>query len=269
MEFQSQPCVIDPVLALSHQGVAIIKQLGAIVEVWIPRELWHIFNNVPFYSQQLSLITPGKLTPIRTPDEERMALEGALWSLREWEKMRWETDLCGLNLFWLGDSLGESLLPKHQHPNLFKRWEAITRSLDHHLDYQHSSDSILYLALRDTVSLAGSLNSAFILTYQLPSDLLNRVPPDICKILETWGIPCCFLPAEEAIVSAGRMDFRQILIQTGLAKLLWAGLQLIVLQLFLPAAPITYTSSAASQFNSSSEADSNFWAGAQGFWYQI
>lgn len=130
---RQRSCVIDLVLALSEYGIPMIQQLGKRLELWVVRELWNILDNPTLYLNQPELITPRGLAPKRTPDQDRHALETTLLSLEAWATFRLETDLSGLQLFWLGDSPKESLLPSHRNLELFYRWEAIATALDHQL----------------------------------------------------------------------------------------------------------------------------------------
>jgi hypothetical protein len=199
-------------------------------------------------------------------------------SLEAWKRVRLETDLAGLNLFWLGDSLKESFMPKGKSLEIFWRWESLASSLDDRIDQFQTANSVLTLAYRDTVALAASLGSAFILTYQLPQNFARNVPPDICKALENWGVPCQVLTSEDSIVAMECNDLRQLLISTGLAKLLWTGLHLTVLHLVVPKVyaigmvPEQSQVIQDSQIENSAialELKKNLWAEAYGFWYQI
>jgi hypothetical protein len=189
---QSPRCVIDLALALSPSGLLVYKNLGEVIELWVVRELWYILDNINFYLQRPELVVPKINASEKTPSEKRTSLEETLWSLKEWERVRSRRDLSRLNLFWLGDNLRESLLPKDREPEIFSYWEFLAGSLDNQIDKIPTND-VLTLAFRDAVALLASLGSAFILTYQLASDYENNRPPDICKALESWNIPCQYL----------------------------------------------------------------------------
>ena len=271
-------CIIDPALALSVYGVPLIQQLGEVMELWVVRELWHILDSSSFYLQHPELITPRGINSSRTPKQERVALEETLWSLKKWEQFRMENDLARLNLFWLGDSLRESLLPKNKNLEIFWQWEALTKSLDSQLDQSQTLDYILPLAFRDTIALAVSLGSAFILTYQQKADFEKSLPPEICKALEFWGISCEALMSKDSLVSTERDYLRQLLISTSTTKFLWAGLHLTVLHLFVPEFSKIDTLTRSLLLNPSSLAQDRVdrsksqnkpWIGARGFWYLV
>ncbi|MBE8991616.1 hypothetical protein [Nostoc sp. LEGE 12450] len=275
---QPQICIIDPALALSVHGVPLIQQLGEVMELWVVRELWHILDSSSFYSQHPELITPKGINSCRTPKQERVALEETLCSLKRWEQFRMENDLARLNLFWLGDSLRESLLPKNKNLEIFWQWEVLTKSLDSQLDESQTIDYVLPLAFRDTIALAASLGSAFILTYQQKADFEKNFPPEICKALQFWGISCQVLTPRDSCVSVERDYLRQLLVSTGTIKFLWAGLHLIVLHLFVPESPKANVLSQKLPFSPSDLADEKVdspklqnepWIGARGFWYLV
>lgn len=273
-----QTCIIDPALALSAYGVSLIKQLGKVMELWVVRELWHILDNSNFYLEYPELITPKVSECSRIPKQERIRLEETLRSLHEWERFRMETDLAGLNLFWLGDNLKESLLPKSRNLEIFWQWEAFAKSLDSQLEQSQTKDYVLPLAFRDTVALAASLDSAFILTYQQKADFEKNLPPEICKVLETWGVSCNVLTPADSLVSRERDYLRELLICTGTTKLVWAGLHLAVLHLFVPETPKAGTSYQQLSLSSSGldresvdnpKLQDKSWVGAKGFWYLL
>ena len=271
---QRPRCIIDPALALSPSGLLLYKDLGEVMELWVVRELWYILDNINLYLQRPELVVPAINASSKTLFEKRALLEETLWSLKEWEKVRAEADLNRLNLFWLGDNLRESLLPKDRKPEVFLEWESLAHSLDSHINQLPSTD-VLTLAFRDAVALAVSLGSAFILTYQLPVDYDKNIPPDICKALDNWHIPCQLLTEKDPIVALERQYLRQLIISAGLAKLFWTDIHIVVLHLVVPSAlpKAVLKSNLVNQKYSSQEQNlepANYlWTKIQGFWYQL
>lgn len=273
---QQRPrCVIDPALALSPSGLLLYKNLGEAMELWVVRELWYILDNINLYLQRPELVVPGINAPSKTLSEKRSSLEETLWSLKEWERVRGTTDLSRLNLFWLGDNLRESLLPKDREPGIFSYWEFLARSLDNQIDKIPTND-VLTLAFRDAVALLASLGSAFILTYQLPSDYDKNLPPDICKALKTWNIPCKYLTQKDPVVILEREYLRELINNTGLAKPFWADIHIAILHLVVPSGVprielktdwITHKFS--SQEIQYFEPENYLWTNIEAFWYQL
>jgi hypothetical protein len=226
-------CVIDPILALTQYGVSITQQLAQEMELWIAREFLHILDNPTFYLQHPGLVTPKGMGTIQYPEKEYGGLQETLRSLQEWQQFRRGRDLAGLNLFWLGDNLQESYLPKSRNLEIFGRWESIARSLDCKIDHHRITGDVIPLFVRDTVALAASLGSALILTCQRPADFEQGLPPQLCRILEHWHIPCQEIAPNNSMVKLERNDLRQLLVQTNAAKFLWADIRLAVLHLLI------------------------------------
>lgn len=273
---QQRPrCVIDPALALSPSGLLLYKSLGEVMELWMVRELWYILDNINLYLQRPELVVPGIYASSKTLSEKRISFEETLWSLKEWERVRGEVDLSRLNLFWLGDNLRESLLPKDREPEIFSYWESLASSLDIQLNQLPTND-VLTLAFRDAVALAVSLGSAFILTYQNISDYDNNFPPDICKALENWDIPCQRLTNKDPILISERDYLRHLITNAGLAKLFSADIHIVILHLVIPCAlPQTEQkeNQLARKFYSEEidylESGKYLWTNIRGFWYQL
>lgn len=273
---QQRPrCVIDPALALSPSGLLLYKNLGEAMELWVVRELWYILDNINLYLQRPELVIPRINASEKTLFEKRNSLEETLWSLKEWEKVRGATDLSRLNLFWLGDNLRESLLPKDREPEIFSYWEFLARSLDNQIDKIPTND-VLTLAFRDAVALLATLGSAFILTYQLPSDYEKNLPPDICKALETWNIPCKYLTEKDPVVILEREYLSELITNSGLAKPFWADIHIVILHLVFPyGLPRTelknnlITNQFSSQEIQCIEPENYLWTNIEAFWYQL
>ncbi len=272
---QQRPrCVIDPALALSPSGLLLYRNLGEAMELWVVRELWYILDNINLYLQRPELVVPGINASEKTLSEKRTSLEETLWSLKEWERVRGEVDLSRLNLFWLGDNLRESLIPKDREPGIFSYWEFLARSLDNQIDPLPTND-VLTLAFRDAVALLASLGSAFILTYQLPSDYDNNLPPDICKTLETWNIPCRYLTKEDPVVILEREYLHELITNTGLAKPFLADMHIVILRLVIPhGLPDELKNDLGTKRFSSQEIqyfepENYLWTNIEAFWYQL
>ncbi|KAM3090262.1 hypothetical protein ACKFKG_30185 [Phormidesmis sp. 146-35] len=273
-----QNCIIDPTLAFSQYGVTLIKHLGEVMDLWVVQELWNILDNPTLYLQQPELITPQGISLKRTPEQERIALEETLQSLREWERFRSETDLTKLNLFWLGDSPQESLLPTSRKLEIFWRWEAISHLLNQQFAQSQTTDYLLPLAFRDTIALALSLESAILLTRLSPEDLDINSPPEICKYLEEWDITCKPLSIQDNLVAEERNYFRQLLVETNTAKVVWAGVNLAVvhlLSLTLPEPQVSSRQIHKAEMSAIQESGGHptlqfaHWNKVKGFWYLV
>jgi hypothetical protein len=264
--------VLDPTLVLSNYGLPLVKQLGALMELWIVREFWHILDSPQFYLDQPNLITSQQI-PIPSSQYSTVSHQ-VVQTLKEWERIRTTTDRNSWNIHFLADVIGESCVPPGIDANIIWRWESLAQSLDTHLEAQLSQTDTLTLAFRDLAALAAA-RPACILTHYI-----NEEAPPICKMLEQWGIACQPVGRTDAIADIERQQFCNLLVHAGLAKFLWAGLNLAVLHLVVPAAATLSTTNAqdwsdeysfpeidASTVNRKMPA--NLWQGAQGFWYAI
>lgn len=274
---QRWACVLDPSLFLSHYGLLLVQSLGETLELWVARELWHILDNPDFYLQQPESIFPHAMLE-QSPETQAIPHQQVIQMLKNWESVRAETHPASLNLFWIGDRPGESFCPNGTDPQLMERWEALACSLDRQLSQQSMTSDMLAAAVRDTAALAVALGSAFILTYQ-PTDDHERInpSPEICLVLEQWGIPCQQIDPLDAIAVMERENLLQLMISTGLSKFLWAGLHLVVLHLVVPSAFTSYRKALhpwkihafSEESDPASPCFANVWEGAQGFWYRL
>lgn len=267
--YQNWSCVLDPTLALSHYGVAIAENMGKEIELWVVRELWNIINNAEFYARQTELITP-------TINSRQSTVAETIWSLREWSKTKQEKDLARLGVYWLGDNLQESLLPQNKPVEFFRKWEALATALDRRNESISNNDGeILTSAVRDTIALAGSLKSAFILTYQLPTEFDLSFSLPICEMLKTWGISCQGIEPHHPIVAMEREYILQLIVRAGLGKLLLAGVHLAVFHITIPATTTIDTPHTDLQLpieqNSAENypQESYFWSKVKGLWYYL
>lgn len=265
---QRRTCILDLSLVLSPIGVTLVKNLSQVMELWVVRELWHILDSFNFYIQRPELITPSRWIAGNL-QRDSATIATTVHALHHWQQFRMEHDLAGLNLFWLGDSLQESLLPQRQHLPLFYRWEAIAQSLDGQFD-ESSTTNLLPLSVRDAIALTVCLESSFVLTYQpwwLPED---HAPPAICHVLESWGIACQELPTHDTVVEMERAFLRHLFLSAGLAPLLWQAPKLIALYISTPAesapAELQHPLQGAVEPPNRS---TPLWNQSKGFWYTL
>ena len=269
-QYQNWSCVLDPAIALSHHGALVAEGMSKEIELWVVQELWNIVNNAEFYSDRTELITPNNIAL-----KERAVVAEVIWSLKEWSKTKQERDLAKLGMYWLGDNLQESLLPKNTPVEFFKQWQNSATALDRRYQGTQQDNNILTLAFRDTIALVASLKSAFILTYQ-PSINSHDSSPAICKALENWGISSQFVNKRNPIVAMERQYIRQLIVRAGLGKLLIAGVNLAAFHIVIP--PIlrsvnTLRSPTLQAFEPNYfhniNRESYFWNNVKGVWYYL
>ena len=265
-------CILDPTLALSRHGLPLIRQLGEVMEIWVVRELWHILDNTHFYFRQPEILKPSISSADRDSSRTRHSQE-ILSALREWEKIRFETDPNKLRLYWIGDGPCESMLPEELASSVVWRYETLSSALDSRLG---TEDTILSSAFRDAAALAVTLPAAIILTHRPES---GGADPVLCNVLNGWGVSCRQLKLDDTLVHLETNYLQQLLVLAGLAGACWAGFRPAVLHLYAPAA--TSISVAAPPYDdlgysdgepvSEEEGmeDSDPWLEAQGFWYPL
>ena len=262
-QYQNWSCVLDPAIALSHHGALVAEGMSKEIELWVAQELWNIVNDAEFYAERTELITPKNITL-----RERAVAAEIIWSLKEWSKTKQEKDMAKLGMYWLGDNLQESLLPKDTPVEFFKQWQNSATALDRRYQSNDRDNNILTLAFRDTIALAVGLKSAFILTYQ-PSIDSNHSAPAICKALEDWGISSQLVNKRNPIVTMERQYIRQLIVRAGLGKLLIAGVNLAAFHLVIP--PVFTSVNTLQAFEPNHFHDINresyFWDNVKGVWY--
>ncbi|GAB1538005.1 hypothetical protein NUACC21_06610 [Scytonema sp. NUACC21] len=279
---QRYTCVIDPTLALSLYGLILVKQLGALVDLWVGREFWNILDNTHFYMQhpELLLLSSNKISITR--EQQLSCQQDILQALKAWEQVYNETGLTNFKLFRLGERPSESLLPQGIEPEIIGHYEFLAYFLADYI-HQHGDretniviGDTLSSAFQDTAALAASLDSCFILTFQSPQDIANNLSPQICMAMENWGIPCQAVSLEDEIAAIERHDLLKLIVQAGLAKFLWSGLQIVVLHLLVPTTlqlkflPIeSHKHLFTDAQNRLIQSNVNPWNVAQCFWYHL
>ena len=274
-------CILEPSLALTHYGLPLAKNLGNFLELWVVREFWQILDNIYFYQQHPESLVL-KTTMERAPTVQAASHQEVIQTLKDWESFRIATVPAKLNLFWIGEKPSESFLPSNADPQLIYHWESLARSLDNQLERNSVTHNTLTSAFRDTAALAAALRSAFILTCQSPAKQNTNLPPEICTALENWGIPCQEIDSHDPIATIERENLLHLIIQAGLSKFLWAGLNLAVLHLVVPSASLLRYGTEAIQKTQSSQMQGcteesaltsnlspNLWEGTRGFWYRV
>ncbi|MEH2316531.1 hypothetical protein [Nostoc sp.] len=273
---QRYACVLDPTLALSKYGLLLVKQLGTVMDIWLGREFWNIIDNTRFYLDHPELLLLPMATCSIPLDRQLSISQDTLQALQQWEQMSKQTTPTDLKLFRIGERPKESFLPKGMGTEIIWYYESLARSLEAQASKEFDASEVLTSAFQDTVALAAAIGSPFILTHQFPPTTAETLPPGICMALTSWQIPCQAVTLQDEMATLERNYWRQIFVQAGLAKFLWAGLDLSVLHLLVPAASQAtslpdqeYQSSKNQDFAKFYHPETNFWQGSQGFWYQL
>lgn len=228
--------VIDPLLFFSTSGVALVKALSGVVDVWLPRELWNVLKNVHIFVQHPDLITMPELLRQAIVKDLRLSLKdyqhSLLSVLQQWHAFQSSRGLAGMNVYWIGDSIQESLLPEGISSDVFYLSERLASSFDNQISSQeHIEQSSLFAtAFRDAASLAVSLNSALILTRQLLTGA-DSSSPALCSFYGSLGFNFTEASATDPVAIQEQNYLLQIMVQTGYTNLLWGPLHLAAVHL--------------------------------------
>lgn len=279
-------CVIDPNLLVSVYGLALVQHLGNYIELWVARELLHIFDRPEVYVQKCKSKYLGSGSSLH----HKMTLsefQERCHALGDWKKFCLTSDLHHLGLFWLGDRLSESFLPDHIDSQIIHRWEALASSLDSLLGGDLSCDPI-QPAYRDAIALSAVLETSFILSYHSSGSETNTCP-DFCKFIQQCGISCEQVSQNDPVVQIEQQLLLQTMIVAGVGKYFWKGLKLAVIHIvgpFVSNHKDSYSFIADNQekfplFDLSSKTledcnvqkdqalEMNIWHGARSYWYWL
>lgn len=205
-------CVLDGEFALSRQGLLFATRLAQEADVWLFRALWQMLDN-SYMLRDMSARDPASNGCEAFPSPR---------ILQQWEMARLETDIGGLQLFFVGDARHESLLPKEVGKDLVRRFELFADELNalhqQHVNEQQPLYSLTYECRRDTAALAAALARHRPLVFSLCPVEGPAVPP-LCIFLDDCKIDCCQVSKRQA--ASMRNYLQPIFARTGLAELLW------------------------------------------------
>jgi hypothetical protein len=246
---------------LSSFGPAFARRLAPHAEVWLGTEFFNILDSASVYSKEPELLFPPGSTYADTA--------GIPDVLRDWSALRDEAGYGGSPFHWIGDVLRESSLPDGMSDDMVDRWEGAARSLDNCLPRELQGTGPLVATMRDTVSLCAVLPAVALMLCDGPD-----TEPVMCQNMERWGIGCEYLNHADGFVETECNAIRQLLVQAGLAKFVWAGLNLAVLHLFA-----TRVGRSARELSNETEdvlalTDMDAcrhapWDGAKAYWYRL
>jgi hypothetical protein len=178
---------------------------------------------------------------------------------------------------FLADVLGDSSLPAGCDPQLITRWEYLAQSLDQLIDSRGLRIDPLVMASRDLVALSAA-RSASILTIRATTEQTEI--PALCRRLQNWGIPTASISPLDPFAQVEASSLRQLFVIAGLASLIWAGVDLCIVHLFVPSAatlgdPAAPWNDDPFDFTQPDEvipgptSIDHLWEGAQAFWYPM
>lgn len=213
-------CVLDPHLALSREGPVLAKRLAPFAEQWVGPEFFNVLDSTSLYLEEPELLV--------WPNTDAAAIAAVPEVLQAWTQLRDECNGC---LSWIGDALRESSLPEAIDEAIVPRWELASRTLDLRLPRTIEATGPLVAATRDAAALCAVLPAA-----RMIGRSNAERPPAVCRQLEQWGLTCERLRADDPLALLERADFLRLLADAGIAPLIWGGLKLALVYLWLPRA---------------------------------
>jgi hypothetical protein len=270
-------CVLDVPLVLQPYGLLCALRLAEEMNVWLVRMLWEILDNTRYYSDHPESLYTGINDNSALQAEREVVVD----SLAQWQQAREESGLASHRLFWLGDSTQESFFPNDVGADILERYEVLARSLDDkskRTAKDKLDGGLYYDCVRDVIALSSALNRyrPLILTVT-PSRTKNIVePPSLCRQLHSLGIHCRHV-TEEVSARPLKDALLTIFARTGVTELIWAGLNLAVVQVVTPHvqfySPETTVDDhfyeGMSSFVDSSDTRYDYWKNAQAFWFSL
>lgn len=252
--------ILDVRLALHRLGLMMATRLAEELRVFLVPTLWEVLDNTAYLNHH----------PERLADGERSQAEAhAGLALAQWERARLELGLSALHIFWAGDALHESSLPKDMDPGLSERFSYLAEGLTRHLDAEWNEPDIgwpLHEGSRDAMALAAAM-----IRYRPVILTLCEGPqtaPSLCDLLQGSGIRAREVTAEE---SQPMCDFlRPVLARSGVLELAWDGLELALVHLVAPQAMLMASAEeAGGNPFASRRVEPNPWSGASLYWYRL
>ena len=294
---------MDTDLVLSPLGLMLVMRLREAFDLWLPPGVWRILDDA-----DLILSRARSVLKKKPGNESDQSLPWNFLSNQrvfvQWDRARTESDIAGLNLYWLGDERSESLLPQDVDAGIVGRFQA----LSHCLEYLHPAvdnrnqqcvntgsgnsaagappiskaaadphDPIAYLRLllsesyRDCACLAAALvfQKGFILTLCRPDKEADV--PAICAFMQERQIQTL-----RGDLSAMEKNFLlPVLVNAGIAPIMRyadsIGHRLALIHLVAPAAVAVPDDQAGGENYEKSDASSavNWWQGCRAFWYPL
>jgi hypothetical protein len=253
---RSRPCIVDPRLAVSADGLlAAARLLTTDCSVWIARELRETLKTPKAYLAQ-----PDKLAP-RPYGAENRALGSREHDIQDalgqWAAVL-QGPLSSLRFFHLGEHAGESVVPPGMDHEVVDRFERLAAALDalaREADYDLPRGEAISACFRDTAALCAALApyGAFVLS---TLEVDRRAAPALCDYLDAWGI------AVHDVTSRAGADadsLRALVGRAGLGPVEWSGAQLAAIHVIPPGLGLGMADAGSVRP----------WKGARAFWHLV
>jgi hypothetical protein len=252
--------ILDVRLTLHRLGLLLATRLAEELRVFLVPTLWEVLDNTAYLDRH-----PERLTE---RGRRETGTEAGL-ALGQWERARLELGLSALRIFWAGDALHESSLPKDMDPGLSERFNQLAEGLGRRLGEaltERDSGWPLYEGSRDAAALAAAMIRYRPLILTL-NERGEEMPP-LCAVLAECGIPCRRL--DDAESRPLRDHLGPILVRSAVPELLWDGLQLAMVHLVAPQALLLPASAEEGEgLFRGPGSGYDPWAKAAAYWYVL
>lgn len=263
------PCILDVRLALAPLGPMLALRLAEELPVCLVPTLWNLLDNTAFFDADPHALYGDPLVPEGYP-----AGFFARPALAQWERARLEVGLSAQGIYWAGDALSQSSLPKEVDPRVVRRFDAFAEGLESRLQGASAGLKCVppYPLLEGSIgaiALAAAMTRyrALVLSLAIPGSLED---PPLCRLLSQCDIPSRRLEPPESRQS--RRALGPVLSRTGVLDLIWAGLPLVALHLVVPQGldlgPSEEELSETSPLGSTADPWDG-WQDASAFWYPL
>lgn len=260
-------CVLDVRPALARHGPMLALRLAEELRVCLVPRLWSILDNTAHYRLHPEDLLADPFADTTTPLPDPHALT-------QWEQARLDLGLPALRLYWAGDALHESFMPKDVDAEAIQRFERLAAGLEQRLlGAAPELEPALPLVggALDAAALAGAMSRyrPLILTLAEPSG----EAPALCRMLAACGIGCREVNPPES--RPLRQQLTPLLARSGALELVWTGLDLAVVHLVAPRAFLgDVLADRAPDLESAAERgaeeeDGDVWQDASAFWYRL
>jgi hypothetical protein len=258
-------CILDVRLALSLHGLMAALRLAEEVKVFLVPTLWQVLDNTSFYERHPDHLAMEPLLP----GGVCLGVDGAV-VLPQWETARLELGLSALRVYWAGDAVHESSLPKEVDPGVVASFERLAEGLARRLtDVRpdlRAEDFPLTNGSRDAAALAAAMARYRPLILTVAGSVGDE--PPLCRVLQACRIPCQRMETERAAAVTAQMV--PLMARCGVLELIWAGLPLTAVHLVAPRSFLmTPQPGDADDLSALDAAREDGWQDAKAFWYPL
>lgn len=248
-------CILDVRLALSRHGLMLALRLAEELKVYLVPTLWQVLDNTAYY-ERFPLSLGGNNAQLAGCSEE----------LASWEAARMELGLSGLRLYWAGDAIHESSLPKDIDPAVIARFESLAEQLERCAGHASEDANLPLLeGSRDAAALSVAMCRYRPMILTLGEG--DADTPPMCRYLESCGIACRGLSEEQAL--RAKAYLLPMLARCGALELTWAGLALVAVHLVAPQASLLPFVNPRRNGLDREDVHHDWWRGACAFWYAL